>query len=139
MSAGALTTAAAARAAAAKARQEEEQMTPYSTTELAGDWEFKILRAATRKFRNPMVLHAILAQEARAGWTLVEKFDDMRVRLKRPASARDEDAVLDFDPYRTWVGISPGTFTILVVLATLAAFALLVSLIFGIMHSKGMQ
>src|SRR5438105_3951490 len=136
MSAGApLTSAALTAAAAARARQEEE-MTPYSTTDLAGNWEFKILRSATRKFRDPMVLHAVLAQEARAGWTLVEKFDDTRVRLKRPASARDGDAALDFDPYRTWTGISPAAFVILVMLATLTVFALLAGLIFGITHSK---
>src|SRR5947209_15150845 len=116
MSAGGLLSlnTAAMAAAAAKARQEEEEMTPYTTTEMAENWEFKILRSATRKFRNPMVLHAILAQEARAGWTLVEKFDDTRVRLKRPASARDRDGALDFDPYRAWTGISPAACTILV-------------------------
>lgn len=34
----------------------------------------------------------------------MEKFDDSRLRLKRPASARELDGKLDIDPYRTHVG-----------------------------------
>jgi hypothetical protein len=47
-----------------------------------------------------------LAEEAQAGWTLVEKFDNSRIRLKRPVAARQQDAECTFDPYRTRVGIS---------------------------------
>jgi hypothetical protein len=36
----------------------------------------------------------------------VEKFDNSRIRLKRPAAARQQDAQRTFDPYRTRVGIS---------------------------------
>jgi hypothetical protein len=50
-----------------------------SPKDLAEDWEFKILRSATNKFRDPVALHAFLQEEARAGWTLVEKFDNERV------------------------------------------------------------
>jgi hypothetical protein len=47
-----------------------------------------------------------LAEEAQAGWTFVEKFDNNRIRLKRPAAARHQDAQCTVDPYRTRVGIS---------------------------------
>src|SRR5262245_3670338 len=107
---GAAAGAAAAGAAAAEQRrqhEEEEEMSPYSPHELGQDWEFKILRSATGGFKRPDFLRQCLDEEARAGWSLVEKFDDSRVRLKRPASARDRDAKLDLDPYRTYVGLSP--------------------------------
>ncbi len=97
----AATAAHAAAAAAAKRRQEEETMTPYGPDDLAGDWEFKIIRSAMGTFKKPERLREILEEEARAGWVLIEKFDDSRVRLKRPANAKDQDGGLDFDPYRT--------------------------------------
>ena len=81
-------------------------MTGYTPEELAQGWEFKILRSATGAFKNAAFLQKALADEAKAGWTLVEKFDNSRIRLKRPASARATDASLGFDPYRTHVGIS---------------------------------
>ncbi len=81
-------------------------MTPYSDRDLAEGWEFKILRSNTRVFRNPKNLKRYLDEEGRAGWMLVEKFDDRRIRLKRPASARRGDATLNFDPYRTQIGMS---------------------------------
>ncbi len=76
-------------------------MTPYGPDDLAGDWEFKIIRSAMGTFKKPERLREILEEEARAGWVLIEKFDDSRVRLKRPANAKDQDGGLDFDPYRT--------------------------------------
>ena len=89
-------------------RQEEEELTMYGERDLTDDWEFKILRSATAAFRNPEKLQEILADEAHAGWILVEKFDDQRIRLKRPASARQLDGKLDFDPYRTTIGTTDG-------------------------------
>jgi hypothetical protein len=106
MSGGAAAAAAGAAAAAESRRQEEEEMTPYSESELSEGWEFKILRSNMNAFRKPQQLKKFLEEEGRAGWVLVEKFDDNRVRLKRPASARRADAALDFDPYRTQVGLS---------------------------------
>lgn len=46
---------AAAAAAAAKRRREEEEehMTPYTPSDLAENWEFKILRSATGSFKDP--------------------------------------------------------------------------------------
>ena len=103
-----MSTAAAAAAAARRRREreEEEHMTPYTPQDLAENWEFKILRSATGAFKDPAVMQRYLAEEAQAGWTLVEKFDNSRIRLKRPAAARQQDAQCTFDPYRTRVGIS---------------------------------
>ena len=36
----------------------------------------------------------------------MEKFDDNRIRLKRPAGGRSVDATLNIDPYRSQVGTS---------------------------------
>lgn len=85
-------------------RQEEEELTPYTPDEVGGDWEFKILRSTMGGFRRPENLRRSLEDEGRAGWILVEKFDNNRIRLKRPTRARAGDAMLDFDPYRTHVG-----------------------------------
>jgi hypothetical protein len=106
MSGGAAAAAAGAAAAAESRRQEEEEMTPYSEGELSEGWEFKILRSNMNAFRKPEKLKKVLEEEGQAGWVLVEKFDDNRLRLKRPASARRADAALNFDAYRTQVGLS---------------------------------
>jgi hypothetical protein len=102
--------AAAAAAAAERLRQlrEEEEMTAYNPRDLAEDWEFKILRANTRVFRDPKRLREILDYEKRGGWVFVEKFDDQRIRLKRPAATKavDGDFQDGYDPYRTTVGIT---------------------------------
>jgi hypothetical protein len=96
------------RAAAAKARerQEEEEMTPYSSDDPLTNWEFKIIRSATGSFGQSEKLRKVLEEEAKVGWELVEKFDNNRVRLRRPVAARKDDVALDFDPYRTWIGVS---------------------------------
>src|SRR5262245_3819045 len=79
-------------------------MLTYTKEDLAGDWEFKILRSATGLFGKPERLQQALAEEGRAGWVLLEKLDDYRIRLKRPASARAADATRLFDPYGTAFG-----------------------------------
>jgi hypothetical protein len=81
-------------------------MTSYTSQELAEGWEFKIVRSSTGAFRTPAFLRVVLDEEQRAGWTLVEKFDNGRIRLKRPASARANDSALGSDAYRTHVGMS---------------------------------
>ena len=120
MSAGA---AAAAAAEAERQRQEEEEMTKYSDADLHGDWEFKIVRSNLAGFKNPEVLQQVCAEEARAGWTLVEKFDNQRLRFKRPISARAGDAGLDFDPYRSQVGTSSGVIVAVILGIALVAIA----------------
>jgi hypothetical protein len=98
----------AAQEAERQQAAEEEEMTRYTDEELRDGWEFKIVRSATREFHKPGVLSDLLEEEARAGWELVEKFDDQRIRLKRPRSAREKDDLLPkgTDPYRTQFGWS---------------------------------
>ena len=88
-----------------KLQQEEDQQTPYTVEDLMENWEFKIVRCAIPLFDQPAFLERILCEEARAGWQLVEKFDGMRVRLKRnPRRPHAADLPAGYDPYRTAVG-----------------------------------
>ncbi len=66
-------------------------------------WEYKIVRARNGEFGDREHLRALLRQEGRAGWTMIEKYDDYQVRFKRPCSAREWDDQLPpgVDPYRT--------------------------------------
>jgi hypothetical protein len=118
-----MTGGAAAAGAAARRRreqqQEEEEMTEYTPQELAEGWEFKIVRSSTGAFKTAAVLRAVLDEEQRAGWTLVEKFDNSRIRLKRPASARAKDSTLGSDAYRTHVGMSELKLTLWILAAVL--------------------
>ena len=81
-------------------------MTGYTEDALKGDWEFKIVRSDSGAFRKPKVLEKLLEEESRAGWVMLEKFDDNRIRFKRPRSARTRDDFLPegVDPYRTRYG-----------------------------------
>ena len=99
--------AAAAAKKAAEMRKEEEEMTPYGNDDLQ-DWEFKIVRSHTGKFKDRKFLQDVTAQEAKAGWEMLEIFDKYRVRFKRRIEKRKNDQYLDFDPYRTVVGMSEG-------------------------------
>ena len=107
---GVLGATAAANAAAEKRRQmlraEEENMAQYTQDDLKDDWEFKIMRSDSAAFRKPEVLNKLIEEEAQAGWVMLEKFDDSRVRFKRPRSARARDSFLPegVDPYRTRYG-----------------------------------
>jgi hypothetical protein len=101
--------------------EEEERLTPYDSTEtivpnesrtakqrdprLVG-WEFKILRTERELFRDPVVLQQVCDEEAIAGWILLEKLDDNRLRFKRPIAMREVIApdTLGFDPYRSFYG-----------------------------------
>ncbi len=96
---------AAIAAAAAKKRREEEEMSGYKTDDLKG-WEFKIVRSNTGKFRNLEAVNRLCQEEAQAGWEMLEKFDDQRIRFKRRTEKRSMDAHLPNDPYRTSVGMS---------------------------------
>src|SRR5450432_2990546 len=131
--AGAAAAAAAvvAARAAEEAQREEEEMTPYSKQELDDGWEFKFLRSATGKFRDPIFQRAVLEEEARAGWMLIEKFDNTRLRLKRPTSARERDPTASIDPYRIWVGTTPGKQAVYILVGVFAAVGLLLALIFS--------
>ena len=100
-------------------------MTTYTPQDLSGDWEFKILRSTTGAFGNSQRLKEILEQEQLAGWNFVEKFDNSRIRLKRPASARSEDGSRSIDPYRSYVGVTEGQLALLIVTGVLAAVAVI--------------
>ena len=93
-----------------KKQQEEEEMTTYTRQELENDFEFKILRSIGNKFKNRDIVEQVKAEEAMAGWIMVEKFDDGRIRFKRPLSTQKKDALLPpgIDPYRTRYGMSDG-------------------------------
>jgi hypothetical protein len=71
-----------------------------------------------------------LAEEAQAGWTLVEKFDNSRIRLKRPAATRQQDSQCTFDPYRTRVGISEVGLGLLIAGSIVGGIAVLLTVIF---------
>ncbi len=107
-------------------RAEEEDMTGYRPEDLDG-WEFKILRAQTARFRRPERLQAVLQEEAAAGWELVEKFDDNRLRLKRRVECRERDSSLGPDPYRTWVGMTPGKVAWIVIAVSLLFMVLVIA------------
>ena len=81
------------------------ETTPYTPGELADGWEFKIIRSQLGLFVKRDFRERILAEEGRAGWVLVEKFDDHLMRLKRQRKLHPEPEVNDFDPYRTVVDI----------------------------------
>lgn len=126
MNVGVAVAVAAAVAREQMQRQEEEEMTPYSAQDLADGWEFKILRATTGMFRDSRKLQAVLDEERRGGWVLVEKFDNSRIRLKRPAGTKVVQGDFDdpYDPYRVTVGVSQGLIsTVAIGLLLLIMFA----------------
>ena len=125
---------AAAAAAAEKRRQmmfaeEEEDMTRYTQDDLGNDWEFKIVRSESGAFRKSEVLKKLIEEEARAGWVMLEKFDNRRVRFKRPRRVRTRDTLLPpgVDPYRTRYGSPTAQYAVLIgvlVMLALVAFGL---------------
>jgi hypothetical protein len=123
--------AATAAAAAARMRQEEENMTKYSAEDLDG-WEFKIMRSAMGQFKNYQRLQQVCQEEARAGWELVEKFDDHRVRFKRRTDRRSGDRGLTTDPYRTNVGIQGGGLAAIIVGVTFVLTGLGILIAFAV-------
>lgn len=108
---GAIAAVHAANEARRRQEQEEEEMTKYTNEDLDQNWEFKIVRAYFPVFRKPEVFQSLLEEEALAGWELVEKLDDQRIRFKRRREARRKDATLPLgiDPYRTQYGRNTNT------------------------------
>lgn len=82
-------------------------MTRYRPEDLSGDWEFKIVRSATGAFKRPETFAQVVEEEQLGGWELLEKFDNKRIRFRRPLSARKDDLMRPqgYDPYRTQIGI----------------------------------
>jgi len=134
----------AAAAAAAKRRrmmiaEEEEDMAGYTQDDLGNGWEFKIVRSESGAFRKPEVLRKLIEEEARAGWVMLEKFDDRRIRFKRSRSARTRDVLLPpgVDPYRTRYGAPSAQYAVLV---TMAMGLLALGLgVFGFLRSDGIR
>lgn len=128
---------AAAAAAAAEHRrrmqEEEERMTGYNANEMDG-WEFKIVRANTRKFKQAQVIRQVCEEEAKAGWEMVEKFDDYRIRFKRRTDKRANDQYLSIDPYRTQVGVSEGQIAAIIFGILAVAGGITALIILGIRH-----
>src|SRR5689334_14885346 len=129
--AGGAAAAAAAAAAQRLLQLEEEEMTTYGPDDL-DDWEFKIVRANRAVFGNPGTLSRVLAEEARAGWTMVEKFDNSRIRFKRRRRARLDDAKLPHgvDPYLVHHGLPPAAFGVLLVVRILGLVCGVMALIY---------
>ena len=119
--------AQAAMEAKRKKEEEEEQLTTYRKEDLEQGWEYKILRSALSEFGKPEVFARAVETERLGGWELVEKFDDERVRFRRPIAARSKDAMLPagYDPYRTRHGISEGMLALWVIIAIFGGLALL--------------
>ena len=111
-------------------------MTSYTPEELASGWEFKIVRSATGAFKRTEFLQRVLEEEKRAGWTLVEKFDNSRLRLKRPVSARSSDGSAGIDAYRSHVGISELALGLRIGVAVLAVIALVLGMIAFMVNAK---
>lgn len=89
-------------------------------------WEFKIVRANRNLFRDRATLQRLCNEEAEAGWILLEKLDDRRVRFKRPMALRDivKPEFLAHDPYRCHYGSSWHPLTCLGAIAILVAMIL---------------
>ncbi|MBN1583121.1 MAG: DUF456 domain-containing protein [Anaerolineae bacterium] len=123
---------AASAAAAARRQQmlqaEEENMAQYTEQDLKDDWEFKIVRSDTAAFRKPEVLSRLIEEEALAGWVMLEKFDNTRIRFKRPRSARTQDYLLPetVDPYRTQYGGAMNRSAVLIIIG------LILAMLFGV-------
>lgn len=86
-------------------------------------WEFKIVRAKRDLFRDPAVFQKLCQEEELAGWVMLEKLDDRRVRFKRPIAMREiiKPDFLTFDPYRCSYGSSFTPLTLVWVLAAVLA------------------
>ena len=115
--------------------KEEEQMTPYTREDQHQDWEFKIVRASTNPFRNPENLQTLIEEEALAGWEMVKKFDDNRVRFKRSTQNRRRDSLLPpgVDPYRTQYGLAEGQIAMIIigVVLALTLMGVLIAIVFA--------
>lgn len=88
-------------------------------------WEFKILRASRSVFRNPNILQRVCEEESKAGWILLEKLDERRLRFRRPVALRDhiKPETLKYDPYRSHYG---STFDLTTWLGMIALFAAII-------------
>jgi hypothetical protein len=98
----------------------------YFTEPPTPEWEYKIVRAHYDFFRNPQNFMRLCEEESQAGWILLEKLDDRRVRFKRNLEMRDNIDVnqLSFDPYRCHYGPSNGLINFMGAIAAMTAMVL---------------
>ncbi|MGB4246846.1 MAG: hypothetical protein WBJ75_03915 [Pseudohongiellaceae bacterium] len=68
--------------------------------------EYKVVQSTTPLFATSKKIDEIMAEESKAGWQLVEKFDNYKMRLQRDVSHRGNDKNLAFDAYRSQVGVN---------------------------------
>ena len=128
---GPIIGASAAAAAEQRRKEEEERMTTYNPDDLQNDWEFKIVRGDQGAFRNQARLNKLLEEEKRAGWVLLEKFDDDRIRFKRPRAMQAQDEQLraqGIDPYRSQYGTYLGRNMTMVIAAFLGLLVVVAAL-----------
>lgn len=106
-----------------------------ATSRLSG-WEFKIVRANRNVFRKPATLKRVCDEEAEAGWILLEKLDERRLRFKRPMHLRDrlQPEALKRDPYRSRYGSRLNLSSLLVALALLLTLVLPAYLGYTLVH-----
>ena len=132
------TAASAARQRQIQLEKEEEEMTQYTPADLDNDWEFKIVRSGTAAFRRREVLERLIEEEARAGWVMLEKLDDQRIRFKRPNRARAQDAYLppEVDPYRSYYGGSPNRQAAVALGLVIGGLLLMMTLGLGVFVSR---
>jgi hypothetical protein len=93
------------------------------------DLEFKVLHSTTPMFANAKKIEEVMAEEAKAGWQLLEKLDNYKLRLQRDISHRSQDKDLGFDAYRSQVGV-PNIITYgIAAIATLAVVYLIFAMV----------
>lgn len=99
---------------------------PSAQSSRSSGWEFKIVRANRDLFRDPKIFAQLCHEEAEAGWILLEKLDDRRVRFKRPIALRDllKTHHLSHDAYRTFYGPTFSWMTVGGAIALLTAILL---------------
>jgi len=134
---GPIIAASAAAAEAQRCTEEEERMTNYSTDELHNDWEFKIVRGNSETFRKHAVLTRLVIEEKQAGWVLLEKLDNSRIRFKRLRAMQSHDEQLlsqGIDPYRTQYGGFPMTYQMIAMVGLVFLIMMVGILIFSLIR-----
>ncbi|MFC1960798.1 hypothetical protein ACFLYO_08810 [Chloroflexota bacterium] len=69
------------------------------------EWELKILRSTPHAFASMADVTAAAAQEARAGWEIVQRWDDTRLIFKRRVPVGREAATTPTDFMQALVGV----------------------------------
>jgi len=119
-------------------REEDSSLLQAAFQDTKGEWEYKILRGGLGGFTSEQRMRAALEQEARAEWSLFIKLDDERLMLRRPRTARAQDAFRDSDvqPYRTV--LRGGTAWLIVMVGILLAVGLTLGLALFAGSSSGL-